>query len=275
MLREVRINNITVKPVVSQTEHNAKNVKGYKLVPQPIYTMFACARKASGKTSVINTMVEKTTDKRTVFWIFCSTYRIDPTWQAIIKYLKNRGNQVNCFDSITEGKDNLLLEIVNGLAEESVVEPEPEPEIPKVLGTKLNFGTGEKKKKEYRPKKIACQNLFILDDISQQLKNPAVTKLLKEHRHSKSSVIISSQYLHDLPPESIMQLNYILLFRSFSQEKIQVIHKLLDVSIPFEQFWGLYKHCVIEPYSFMYFSIRDELVRCGFNVKIEFDKIEE
>lgn len=275
MFRDIRLNNITVKPVVTQTEHNVKNVKGYKLIPQPIYTLFACARKKSGKTSVINTMVEKTTDKRTVFWIFCSTYRIDPTWQAIIKYLKNRGNQVNCFDSIMDGKDNLLQEIVDGLAEEDAIEIPEKSEIPKVTGAKINFGIDEKKKKEYKPKKVACQNLFILDDISQQLKNPAVTKLLKEHRHSKSSVIISSQYLHDLPPQSIMQLDYVLLFRSFSREKIELIHKLLDVSIPIEQFWDLYKHCVIEPYSFMYFSIRDELVRCGFNVKIDFDKIEE
>jgi hypothetical protein len=273
MFREKKINNISVKPVVSHNEYTAQNTKGFNLLGQPIYTLYICAKKKSGKTSVINTLIQKTISKKTIVWIFCSTYRIDDTWKEIIRYLENKGNIVNCFDSIVDDKVNILQEIVDGLSQEDE-EPEPEPMPETKIAIKVNFGEKESKKREYRPKKQCCENLFIFDDISQQLRNPAVASLLKVHRHTKSSVIMSSQYEKDISPASILQLDYLFCFRSFSREKMEALHKLLDLSIPFEQFFEIYHHCTKQPYSFMWFGIRTEQIRCGFNMKIDYDKIE-
>ena len=130
----------------------------------------------------------------------------------------------------------------------------------------------EPEKKQYKPKKVACENLFIFDDMPAiYLRNPSLAKLLKVHRHSKSSVIISSQWMSDLQPQSILQLDYFIAFKSMSQEKMEKIHKLLDLSVDYEKFWEVYKRCTEEPYSFMYLSIRDEVFRCRFNKQINFE----
>jgi hypothetical protein len=113
--------------------------------------------------------------------------------------------------------------------------------------------------------------MFIFDDISSQLKNPAVARLLKQHRHSGSSVIISSQYLHDIRPESTLQIDYFFAFRSFSIEKLEYIHKVLDLSIEFEKFWDMYKYATEQMYNFLYMNVRTEEFRQNFSKKIEFD----
>lgn len=268
-----KINNILVHPVVTPSTNDVTNVKGYKLIPQTIYTLFICSKKKSGKSSLINIITNKCTDKRTIFWIFCSTYRIDETWKAIIKMLKDRGNQVHLFDSIMEGKTDNLMEIVDSLAEEGEEEVEESKDVIPKKVFKI-FEQEEKKKKEYKPKKKAPENMFIFDDISSELKCKSVTKLLKEHRHSNSSVIISSQYLHDLAPQCIAQIDYFMAFRAFPYEKMEVIHKLLDLSIPLNVFWKIYKECTEKPYSFMYLNIRNEEIRCNFNTMVEYKKEE-
>lgn len=264
-----KINNIKVHPVVTPIENDASNVKGYKMIPQPIYTLFICSKKKSGKSSLINLIANKCTDKRTIFWIFCSTYRIDSTWKAIIKMLKDRGNQVNLFDSIMDGKTDNLLEIVDSLAEEG--SDEEEPDEVKKYKFKI-FENAEKKKKEYKPKKKAPENMFIFDDISNELRGKSVCKLLKEHRHSNSSVIVSSQYLTDLQPSCISQIDFFICFRSFPFEKLEVIHKLLDLSIPLDLFWDVYKQCTEKLYNFMYLNVRNEDIRQNFNTEVDYTK---
>lgn len=278
MIKETKLNNVSVKPIVDANPSDITKIKGYSLIPSNYWTLFICSKKKSGKTSLINEIVKKCTDKRTVFWIFCSTYKIDSSWIEIIKMLEERGNQVNTFDTIQEGKENILDSIVDGLSEET---PEKPTTDDKQIGEgsvikKPNFNifggaTQVKEKKEYVPKKSASKNLFIFDDISSQLKNPAVARLLKQHRHSGSSVIISSQYLHDIRPESTLQIDYFFAFRSFSEEKLLFIHKVLDLSIDFPKFWELYKYATEKPFNFLYLNVRTEEMRQNFNKKLEFD----
>lgn len=270
MIKETTLNNISVKPIVDCNPADITKIKGYKLMPSNYWTLFICSKKKSGKTSLINEIVKKCTDKRTIMWIFCSTYKIDTSWIEIIKMLQNRGNQINLFDTIQEGRENVLDTILDGLSEEvdapAKSEELPPPEKPTF---EIFKGKGVKEKKEYKPKKKAPKNLFIFDDISSQLKNPAVARLLKQHRHSGSSCIISSQYLHDIRPESTLQIDYFFAFRSFSLEKLEYIHKVLDLSIAFEKFWNLYKHATEAPFNFLYMNVRTEEFRQNFNKKIE------
>ena len=273
MIKLNTINNVTVKPVQQGIgKWDKSNVKGYEITPNgPYWNMFLCARKKSGKSSLINTITQKCIDKRTIVWIFCSTYEIDPTWKEIIKNLNERGICVNTFDSIFDGKINQLDVILNEInkGEEEV---EEEKGIKKKMLINCDIPESEKKKKEYKPKKTACENLFIFDDMpAVQLRNPSVAKLLKVHRHSKSSVILSSQYLLDLQPQSILQLDYFIAFRSLSQDKMQQVHRLLDLSIDFDKFWDIYKQCTEEPWSFMYLSVRDEVFRCRLNKQIDYE----
>jgi len=274
VFKEHIVNKLSVIPVQSGVGNWTKeNTKGYDVFPTsgPYWNAFICAKKKSGKSSLINLITQKCTDKRTIIWIFCATHGIDPTWIEIKKYLNERGNLVNTFDSLMDGKTNILDEIIDEIntVDEVVEKEEPKPkQLLKFNEDKEMSGSG--KKKEYKPKKTACENLFIFDDMPAIfLRNNSIARLLKIHRHSKSSVIISSQWITDIQPQAILQLDYFIAFRSLSQEKMENIHKLLDLSIEFSKFWDIYKHCTMEPYSFMWLSTRDEKFRCRLNKEIE------
>ena len=117
MFSEKKINNITVKPLVNAITNDPDKIKGGNLISDPYNTTFLCAKRKSGKTSVLAEILTKTTDKRTVFWIFCPTHNVDSSWIEILKILNKKGNQVNVFDSVMDGKSNLLDEIIDGLLE--------------------------------------------------------------------------------------------------------------------------------------------------------------
>lgn len=270
MISEKIINNITIKPLVSLAVNDENKVKGGKLFKNPYNTTFLCAKRKSGKTSVLAHILQKTSDKKTVFWIFCPTTKVDSSWISLIQILESRGNDVHVFDSILDGKVNLLDEIVADLSNPAPKE-QPKQEEKRI---KIYFQEPkENKKVEYKPKKIAPENIFVFDDISNELKNPAVATLLKKSRHFKSAVYISSQYANDLLPMSIKQLDYFLCFRSFSRDKLEHIHRLLDLSIDLEKFYNIYDYCFdnSKGYDFLYIDVRNQMFRKNFNRAIVLD----
>ena len=262
MIKEEKLNNISVKPLVVANTDTSK-IKGADLFPSLYYNLFICSKKRSGKTSLINTILQKCTDKKTIFFIFCPTVGIDTTWKMIVEYLENRGNTVNTYTEIMDGKVNILNEIVNELSTPIEETKDDDEERPK--GVRFD---NPKKKKEYKPKKISPEICFIFDDCSDLLRNPAIATLLKKNRHLHCNVIISSQNLHDLVPASIKQLDYFICFKSFSREKMDIVHKGLDLSIEPDMLWEYYQHCVAKPYSFLYIDVRQDKYRCNFNKEI-------
>jgi len=273
-----KINNVNVKPVVVPDGNESEKIKGWKIAPFKYFNMFLVAKKKSGKTSLINTIIKKTSDKRTTFWIFCSTHRIDDSWKAIIQFLEERGNKVNTFDSIFDGKTNLLNKILDEMGEPEIVEEKKDKKAPVNLNdlkrTYDLFGkeTDEKgePKKDYVPKKRAMKHLFIFDDLSPELKH--IDRLLKIHRHFHASVIISSQYLHDVSISSRLQIDLLIIFRGFSEEKLELVAKSLDLSIAFPTLWSIYKYVTEEPYNFLYLNVRTEEVRRNLNTIIKYDE---
>lgn len=269
MIRESTLNNIVVRPLVSTVNNiDISKVKGGNLIPTVYNCTFLCAKRASGKTSTLAEILLRTSDKKSEFYIFCPTTKIDTSWITLIDKLESRGNTVNVFDSIMDGKVNLLNDIMADLSlpEDSKIKTDDE-ELKK--GIKLNFGEAEKKeKKEYKPKKIAPRHIFVFDDISNELKNPALVSLLKKSRHFLSSVYISSQYICDLQPQSIKQLDYFMCFRSFSRDKLEHIYKLLDLSIGLDKFIDIYDYVFKDPnerFSFLYIDVRNQTFRKNFN----------
>jgi len=270
MIKEQSLNNVIVKPLVSIQNTDIKKIKGGQLFSNPYNCSFLCAKRKSGKTSVLAHILQKTSDKKTTFWVFCPTNKVDESWITLIKLLEDRGNTVNVFDSMVEGKVNLLDEIVADLSnpEGAVEEKKDEPAV---KGVKIKFGdeVSERKKQEYKPKKLAPLHIFVFDDISNELKNPALVALCKKSRHFKASVYISSQFVHDLQPQTIKQLDYFLCFRSFSRDKLEHIHRLLDLTIDLEKFYDIYDYCFKDDnYTFMYIDVRNQLYRKNFNKAI-------
>lgn len=270
MIREETINNIVVKPLVHTVNSiDISKVKGGKLIRTVYNCTFLCAKRSSGKTSTLAEILLRTSDKKTQFYVFCPTTKVDSSWITLIDKLESRGNVVNVFDSIMDGKINLLNEIMADLSspENDKIKVDDEERNSVV---KLNFGDEQikKKKQEYKPKKIAPKHIFVFDDISCELKNPALVSLLKKSRHFLSACYISSQYIHDLQPQSIKQLDYFLCFRSFSRDKLEHIYKLLDLSIGLDKFINIYDYCFKDPnerFSFLYINVREQKFRKNFN----------
>jgi hypothetical protein len=273
MISEKKINNVSIKPLITTAGIDPQKIKGGNLIPSVYGVSFLCAKRKSGKTSTLAEILQKTSDKRTVFWIFCPTHRVDSSWTALIKILEDKGNCVNVFDSIMDGKINSLDVIMNDLSNPEVEEKDDKKE--EVIKCKVKFELEpSEKKKEYKPKKLAPEHIFVFDDISHELKNPAIATLLKKSRHFKSAVYLSFQYPLDIRPECWKQAEFCLCFKSFSRDKLEHIHKHMDLTCDLEQFYNIYDYVFKDPnekWNFLYIDVRDQLYRKNFNKKLDIE----
>ena len=124
----------------------------------------------------------------------------------------------------------------------------------------------EPTKKKSKKSKYKCpEYMIVLDDLSNELKSKSLLTLLKKNRHYKSKIIISSQWLHDLLPESRKQIDLFMIFKGFPEKKIAEIYKDCDSSIPFDTFLKIYHQATKKPHSFLYIDSRSDKMRCGFD----------
>ena len=103
--------------------------------------------------------------------------------------------------------------------------------------------------------------MIVLDDLSNELKSKSLLTLLKKNRHYKSKIIISSQWLHDLLPESRKQIDVYIIFAGFSMKKIEECYKDCDSSLSFNVFYQIYRQSTSQRHQFMY-DTRSDKFRC-------------
>ena len=173
------------------------------------------------------------------------------------------------FYSIIVWERNELYEIIDSLSKAS----EDVSEAPQKIVKKLIYdGQDEPEKKERKSRKISPEHIFVCDDISHELKNPALYKLLKNGRHLKASVYLSFQYPNDLLPQGWKNCEYAICFKSFSQDKLEHIHKHLDLTIQMEKFIELYNYVMKDRgYDFLFIDVKNEKFRKNFNKKLEIE----
>ena len=254
------INNFEVVPI-SIPKLELKNIKGSKLFPEIYSNVYLCAKKKSGKTSVIFNIIRECADKNTNVIVFCSTQNKDKNWIEIKKYLNEKKIPNEFYNSMLEN-GNILTEIITdlqGQVSDEESSSEEEPELIKFQNKK------RKPKKKKKPTIISPKYLIIFDDLSSELRKPEIAHLLKTNRHYKSKVVISSQYLNDLQPMSLRQIDYWLLFSGLPYEKLESVYKQADQSISFEQFYDLYKDATQERFSFFYIDTTNDTYRRNFN----------
>ena len=93
--------------------------------------IFLLARKKSGKTTVMYNVLKKCCDKDTRVVIFSATYKKDANMKAIVKYFKKKGNQIETYSSIFEGKLNILDGILDELGDPETDDEEEVKKRPK------------------------------------------------------------------------------------------------------------------------------------------------
>jgi hypothetical protein len=278
-----KINNLKVKPIPFEGGNDPRPVRGAEMFSEPFANIFIAAKKKSGKTYVVYNILKKCMSSKTKLVVFCSTINKDPSWRYMIKYYKDKGVDVATYTSLKEDGIDRLQELITDLENQIEPEDEEEEEIPPKEQLKMMGGalvkailthnlppeiTGEGKKKPRKSKYIDCEYIIVLDDLSTELKSKSLVGLLKKNRHAKAKIIVSSQYYLDLLPESRKQIDYFLLFKSQTDDKLQAIYKDADISIPYEKFHQLYVGATQEPYSFLYVDCREDKFRKNFDKEL-------
>lgn len=255
-------------------------------------------KKASGKTTVIENVIKHTKGPNTEFIIISSTADKDPTYVRLIKELSEKHN-VNIFTEIVDDDENIVEEFLNQMKqtelekkqEEAQQKQKIDPQIVKIIKKASDGMTTRDKQiqvvkekpkqniippkpKEYKPKLVSPDYVFVFDDLSEETRNKYVNKLLKTNRHWHIMNLISSQDLNDLMPSALKQLDVILIFGRADDDKLAEMYKKLKLSLNYNTFLKLYKDATSEPYGFLYINRRGKTdeYRKGFTDKYELDK---
>jgi hypothetical protein len=122
-------------------------------------------------------------------------------------------------------------------------------------------------------KQIAPETIFVFDDLGSDLRNPSISQLVKTNRHEKCKVILSTQYITDLQPQALKQIDFCMLFKAFGEDKLQKMHELFDLSVPWKSFLALYHYATESPFSFLFIDVRSEKFRMNFNVALDMPEL--
>lgn len=266
------INKVKIKPLVNNITEEITDVRGKALFKNNLSNIFICARKRSGKSSLIGNILKKMADKRTTVIIFSSTANIDPCWINIKDMLEKKNIPVISYTHFIDDEtgNNLLNDFLKDLETEEK-EEEPEEKKPNIMtgdGTYLKFEPEkekEKVRKPYVPKKSVPKYIMCFDDLSSDLRHISVIKNLKSNRHRGIMNILSSQYFLDLNTGAMSNLDYMIVFKGQDEDKLEKIHKRLDLGIDFDTFKRYYEYAVKDPYCFLYIDIRNDEYRKNFN----------
>jgi len=270
------INKVKIKPIVNNITEEITDVKGKELFPNNLANIFIMARKRSGKSSLIGNILKKMADKRSTIIIFSSTANIDPCWINIKEMLEKKGIPVISYTHFIDDEtgQNLLNDFLKECEVEDNIEEEEE------VGKNVMTGDGvylkfepekekEKVKKPYVPKKSVPKYILCFDDLSSDLRHISVIKNLKSNRHRKIMNLLSSQYFHDLNTGAMSNLDYMVVFKGLDEDKLEKIHKRLDLGIDYNTFKKYYEYAVSTPYSFLWIDIRNDEYRKNFNERLK------
>jgi hypothetical protein len=270
MFRTQKINNSIVTPVKleSISEDDMKPIKGYDLFPEIYCNCFLLAKKKSGKSTVLSKIIRETTDPRTKVYAFVSTLNKDKTWKSIKDYCISKNIEFNGYTSILgDNGENILQDLIDELKRDEEIE-EPDKIKKKCSIIMCDDDDSDEKPKKRKYKYRVAEYLFVLDDLSTELMYKAVTSLLKCNRHYKSKILLSNQYWNDVSMGARKNLDYMLIFGAQPKDKLQIIHKELDLAIDFDEFYKIYKFATKDKYNFLYIDLTQQSYRKNFNEKI-------
>lgn len=285
-IKTEKVSDTKVK--VIRVVKDERPIKAEDWIKSKYPNIFACSMKNSGKTNVIINLLWRKIGPDTKVILVCPTVNLDATWIETVRKLEDKGYNVATFtDIVDDDGTNIFQQFieehkdgVDSDSESSDDEPVKNVQLPPV--NTFNGLTWPQRqqpivkpieikpiaKKKRKTKKITPKYIIICDDAGSSMRDKYLTKIMKNNRHYKSMVLLSSQYLNDLRPEQIKQLQYVFLFSRFSDDKLLELYKSLQLSVSFDEFYKLYKDATEKQYSFLYIARegKDEF-RKGFTEK--------
>jgi len=200
MIKIKQINDQFVNPVRYQFGGDDKReIKGKDLFDEIYCNIYCVAKKKSGKTTVLNKIVRECCTTETTVMVFCSTVNKDKSHLALKAYCKSKHIPYLGYTSMVEDGVNVLETLMKQLEEEAQQEePDSESEEEETKNSMVLFDSSDsedeeapkKRKNKYR----ACDYFIVIDDLSNELKNPILVAMLQKNRHYHFKLVISTQY---------------------------------------------------------------------------------
>jgi hypothetical protein len=294
MLKTKKISNAKVIPIVKPQMEDQK-VAGAKYIKDAYANIGIVGAKMTGKTSCLATLLKVCAGKNTNVIIFASTVHIDDTYKHIIEMLEKKKCNVTTFTGLIDDEGNNALEDImeelknpaGGTGDEPGEEPadeqhEMEPPPPIVHVHQAYFGPvdeikeaikeekiKEREEKKKRKKILYPELILVYDDLASELRNKFISRMLVKNRHFKCKNILLCHSVNNLTPESRRQLQYLLLMKGQSEEKLKNLYTELDISIEWDKFYESYKFATKDKYNFLYIDLMTNHLRKNFNVEIE------
>lgn len=276
-----------IKPIkVKKDPNEEKPVLGKELIPE-LYpgSVALLAKTRSGKTTVINHIMEHCIDERTDVYIFASTVSLDKSWIKIVKDLRARGVSVHTYTSIFHpGTGQNQLNAIFAEFERREKQQEKEQKTrkslhevvvaPKFLAAPNPIADpdmvapSESRKEEDYLTSAPKRWIFIDDMDQEQLRAKTLDNNLKKCRHYKARILVSTQHLIHVTPSALTQLSVVCFWKGFSPAYMYKLHDRLAMHsvIDFKQFWLLYSMATKEEHSFLTYYLTDGSFRSGFSM---------
>jgi hypothetical protein len=266
---------LQVKPILKRGKGLIKPL-GHQLFPQLASSIYISAGTKSGKTTVISHILDHCIDKETKVFIFAPTVFIDATYAHIIKQLTKRGIQHREYTHFIDADGVNILDLIVDQLVNNSVKPTTTDQ-PKILSHRIVNGvivreyeeepplTPQKNKQEkHAGLRGAPEYMFIFDDLGEEMRHKSIYKWLLKQRQFHAKTIISTQSINNLMPNSIGQLDYILVFGGQREEAVEALRRKLDLPIDENEFLDLYHQATDEKYNFLYIDRREVVLKKNF-----------
>jgi hypothetical protein len=270
MIPRKRINRAKVQ-VIPKEKIPIEHIKGSELFEDPYANIFICAKKNSGKTTTLAYILKKCANSNTTIIFFCGQIYKDPAYDYIIDWLKSKNIPYVKNNSIyNEEGQNQLKDLMNDLKnqykKDSDSKDKEQAEDIYQQDQESDDEPPNSEIKASKHRKLAPDMILVFDDLSHEIRScPDISSLLKENRWYKSKVIVCSQYLCDLKPEVIANLDYMLMFRKIPIKKVEEAYNKLNLDIQLPLFKLIYTEATAEPYNFLYIDVKKDQFRKNFN----------
>lgn len=219
------------KKIIEKKESLYRNI-----IHEKYHLMFLLASTKSGKTFsltqlLLNYYLVPYSNQK--IFIICPTVTMCKTWQNFIKLVSNF-NQVIVFETIDENTFPTIQKMRN--------------------------------KEQVSPYVDSCENIIIIDDMSEKTRGGLITGLTKKYRHWKSCMFICSQAYVDLKPAAKGQLDGICLWGGICEKYLESVHS--DLLGPFrmnlDNFIEGYQEDTIKDHSFIFINLKNKTIRKGW-----------
>jgi hypothetical protein len=263
-----KVNNREVRPIQEKKIVDKRPFLGGDIVPYLYGTMLCLARKRSGKTRLMFELAKLLVGRKTMIIAFVGTLHQDAIWENIQEYFEEKGNPFKGYTSFYDTEGNDILERLMAVLDKQALKKkekrkaqEKENRVEKVI-IGVNEPEQEDEDDEPRGKYQEPEILFIFDDLSMELRSPQFVYFMKNMRHYKPKIIIGTQYIHDLEPSSLENIDIWMIFKGISEDKLEEIYIKTGITdISFENVLKVYRNATAEKYSFLYLDVGNEVFR--------------